>query len=492
MFDNSLEKVRVDKTLLSSSFVLPAVMCKMNLKIHSQQLVKYDLVMVSKLHYKEYEKVPIYKLHADEYGKYPMKGRYKDGVEDRYDGNKSPNTFQLGEQELYQDYKGMVHEVIKVNEFSFKDEVSLMIILLSLVYRSNNIRGCKLFNSKLQRNFVMCDDEGEAMYYKLPEEKRLELNLEAATKLERPVNLQTAEPNLYQDLLLVKEFMKVVQVSPDVSMIVKFGIMLYPDYLVADKVIESETTRHKDNKQYVWESQTEYLEERHIKYLIKKNSKFSNYPIDLGEAKIVEEEKLTPFKVLCGRDPILVSRVGKGQSPLDSVEVGEMVYVKLQPYRQHSSARHPYEKFVAKYYVPFLVTKKNGMVANELDLRETRKLYFVFHVLRLKSSIGTKPVSPIIPPHLSAELELVVKPEAVLKVRQAKDGLKVRPEALIKWKSLPFYLKHQFPLLHLEDKVGFCDEGIVTRYNNVLKKERRGKEVNMELRSTNIKRQNGN
>ncbi|XP_074362632.1 uncharacterized protein LOC141702950 isoform X1 [Apium graveolens] len=155
------------------------------------------MIINSKPTEKEYDTVPIYKLHEDEYGKYRIKIRYKEGDKDRYDGNKSPAIFQLGEQDLYQAYNGMVHEVIKVDELSFKEEVSLTIILLSLVFRFDNIRGCNLFNSKLQRNLVW-DDEGGAMYYKLPEEKGPELDLEAKTKLERHINLRNVEPNLYQ------------------------------------------------------------------------------------------------------------------------------------------------------------------------------------------------------------------------------------------------------------------------------------------------------
>lgn len=52
IFDNSPERVQVDKALLSSSIVLPAVMCEKDLEIYSQQLVKYDMIIVSNLHKK--------------------------------------------------------------------------------------------------------------------------------------------------------------------------------------------------------------------------------------------------------------------------------------------------------------------------------------------------------------------------------------------------------------------------------------------------------
>ncbi|KAL8125799.1 hypothetical protein AgCh_013182 [Apium graveolens] len=49
------DKVQVDKALLSSSIILPAVICEKDLEINSQQLVKYDMIMVSKLHENEYD-----------------------------------------------------------------------------------------------------------------------------------------------------------------------------------------------------------------------------------------------------------------------------------------------------------------------------------------------------------------------------------------------------------------------------------------------------
>lgn len=94
-----------------------------------------------------------------------------------------------------------------------------------------------------------------------------------------------------------------------------------------------------------------------------------------------------------------------------SYEVGDMMYLKLRPYRQQSLAKRPFEKVSACYYGPFPVSKKIGKVAYQLDLPPQAIIHLVFHISQLKKALGQHTTHPTIPPQLTSDLTMEVTPE---------------------------------------------------------------------------------
>lgn len=72
----------------------------------------------------------------------------------------------------------------------------------------------------------------------------------------------------------------------------------------------------------------------------------------------------------------------------DQFDEGDWVFVKLRPYRQHSLRSTSQHKFSMKYFGPYKVLKRVGMVAHKLELPEAARIHPVFHISLLKRCKG--------------------------------------------------------------------------------------------------------
>ena len=70
-------------------------------------------------------------------------------------------------------------------------------------------------------------------------------------------------------------------------------------------------------------------------------------------------------------------------------EVGQMVYLRLQPYRYPSVVIRRSLKLYPRFYGPFQIICKVGKVAYELDLPRIAQIHQVLHVSQLKLKLGS-------------------------------------------------------------------------------------------------------
>ena len=120
-----------------------------------------------------------------------------------------------------------------------------------------------------------------------------------------------------------------------------------------------------------------------------------------------------------------------------SFEVGDMVYLMLQPFQKSTLKRGGSEKLKPRYYGPFRITRRIGELAYELELPADSKVYNVFHVSRLKKALGQNVVPSAILPPLDDEGKLILVPEFILDRREKQLRRRVIREYLVKWKDLP-------------------------------------------------------
>ena len=69
-------------------------------------------------------------------------------------------------------------------------------------------------------------------------------------------------------------------------------------------------------------------------------------------------------------------------------EVGDLVYLRLQPYRQSMLKQKGAEKLKPHFYGPYRVIRRVGQVAYELELPQGSKIHNIFHVSCLKKALG--------------------------------------------------------------------------------------------------------
>jgi hypothetical protein len=114
--------------------------------------------------------------------------------------------------------------------------------------------------------------------------------------------------------------------------------------------------------------------------------------------------------------------------------IGDLVYLKLQPYVQTSLAPRSHQKLAFRFFGPFRIVARIGSVAYRLDLPAHSSIHPVFHVSQLKKALGaTHQVIADLP----SDFALNLVPEQILESRLVQRGNCRVQQVLVKWNNLP-------------------------------------------------------
>ena len=102
--------------------------------------------------------------------------------------------------------------------------------------------------------------------------------------------------------------------------------------------------------------------------------------------------------------------------------VGDQVYLRLQPYIQTYVAQQGNHKWSYRFFGPFTIVAKVGVVANKLNLPEDSKIHPVVHVSQLKKHVPAEAVVDERVDQLPSDPMEIVCPVKLIAARMIKRG----------------------------------------------------------------------
>ncbi|KAI5436327.1 hypothetical protein KIW84_022705 [Lathyrus oleraceus] len=163
-------------------------------------------------------------------------------------------------------------------------------------------------------------------------------------------------------------------------------------------------------------------------------------------------------------------------------EVGDKVFLKIQPYKMKSLAKRLNQKLSPRFYGPYEIVKRVGEVAYQLKLPDDTRVHPVFHVSLLKKTISASAEPQPLPDCMNEDWYLEPVPEKGMDYRRNDQG---DWEVLVKWKDLPEFenswelaerLKEEFPVFFLKVKEVFEGRGIGRYGRQYVRKRKKEKE----------------
>ena len=116
-------------------------------------------------------------------------------------------------------------------------------------------------------------------------------------------------------------------------------------------------------------------------------------------------------------------------------EVGDLVYLRLHPYRQSTLKHKGAEKLKGRFYGPSRVIRRIEEVACELELPTGSRIHNIFHVSCLKKALEQQVTATEELPPTDDEGHLVLQPEAIIDTRERQLRSRTVREYLVRWRN---------------------------------------------------------
>lgn len=129
----------------------------------------------------------------------------------------------------------------------------------------------------------------------------------------------------------------------------------------------------------------------------KETTRFVFYPTDLYQQLQPRDQMLIRVRANLLKAQTRMKKFADRKQSEVHFQVGDLVFVKLQPYCQHSVVWRKHQKLALIYFGPFPVVQKIGTIAYRLKLPTNAKIHPMFHVSLLKKckSLATTPNIPL-------------------------------------------------------------------------------------------------
>ncbi|XP_057746886.1 uncharacterized protein LOC130966135 [Arachis stenosperma] len=211
-----------------------------------------------------------------------------------------------------------------------------------------------------------------------------------------------------------------------------------------------------------------------VRYEISAGDELPLQELLLGRDKLIEQLKST----LLRSQQFMKTQADKHRRFIE-FEEGDLVLVKLQPYRQHSVALRRSQKLGMRYFGPFPICRKLSSVAYRLELPAEAKIHNVFHISALKKFRGEKQEQylplplrsseegPILSPHTIVNRRVILKNGQEVQQLQIQWGQGTGAERT--WEDAAEFLQ-AYPDFNLEDKVEVEERGNVMNKGAVAKR----------------------